>query len=172
MEELVKVPEDRIGVVIGPKGNTKKKIMKKGKCKIEVDSKYGEVFIDGEGEEFFRAVDVVKAIARGFSPERAFKLFEHEYLLKIIDITDYAGKNHSTQKAKRGRVIGRNGLAREEIEKKTHALISVQGKTVAIIALPDEMEKAEEAVEMLLSGAKHDTVERYLDGRGANKFEL
>ncbi len=172
MEELIKIPDDRIGVLIGPKGSVRAKIAKKGKCKIEIDSQYGEVFIEGEGEEFFRAVDVIKAIGRGFSPERAFKLFEHDYLLKIIDITDYTGKSKSTQKAKRGRVIGRKGLARTEIEKKTHALISVQGKTVAIIALPDEMNKAEEAVKMLLQGAKHDTVDRYLDGHGANKFEL
>ena len=42
------------------------------------------------------ALDVIKAIARGFSPERAFNLFKDDTLLKIIDITDYAGKNSST----------------------------------------------------------------------------
>jgi len=172
MEEIIKVPEDRIGVLIGPKGITRAKIAKKGKCKLEIDSASGEAIIEGEGEDFFRAADVIKAIARGFSPERAFKLFEHDYLLKILDITDYTGKNASTQKAKRGRVIGRNGMARMEIEKKTNTMISVYGKTVAIIALPDEMEKAIEAVDMLLNGAKHETMERYLDEKGKDVFEL
>jgi ribosomal RNA assembly protein len=172
MEEIIKIPEDRIGVLIGPKGAIKAKIAKKGKCKIEVDSGSGEATIEGEGEDFFRAMDTVKAIARGFSPERALKLFEHDYLLKVIDITDYTGKNASTQKAKRGRVIGRNGLARTEIEKKTNAMISVYGKTVSIIALPDEMEKAIEAVDMLLSGAKHETMERFLEEKGKDIFQL
>jgi ribosomal RNA assembly protein len=172
MEETVKIPEDRIGAVIGPGGTVKKKIEKLTKASIEIDSGSGEVILNGEGEGFFKAVDTVKAIARGFSPQRAYNLLKDDYLLKIVDITEYSGKNSSTQKAKRGRVIGREGLARMEIEKKTHCMLSVQGKTVAIIGLPDEIQKAVEAVEMLLEGAKHETMESFLEGRFKDRFEL
>jgi len=172
MEEIVRIPEERIGVLIGPNGITKKKIHKHTKVHIEVDSGSGEVTLEGEGEKFFQAVDIAKAIARGFSPERAFTLLKDDYLLKIIDITEFAGKNASTQKAKRGRVIGKEGLARKEIEKKTHCLISVHGKTVAIIGLAGEIQSAVEAVEMLLMGAKHETMENFLDGGRKNRFEL
>ncbi|MFA6064619.1 MAG: KH domain-containing protein [archaeon] len=173
MEEIVRIPEDRIGALIGPSGVTKKKIQKLTKVKIEINSEDGEVIVEGEGEEYFKALDVIKAIARGFSPERAFTLFKDDYLLKIIDITDYTGKNSSSQKAKRGRVIGKEGTARTEIEKKTHCLLSVQGKTVAIIGLSGEIAQAVEAVEMLLNGAKHETMEMFLDGRGRReRFEL
>jgi len=172
MEELIKVPEERIGALIGPKGSVRKKIEKKTKCKLEIDSEYGDVTIEGDGEDFFKAADVVKAIARGFSPERAFKLFEQEYMLKIIDITEYTGKSTATQKAKRGRVIGREGMARTEIEKRTHSMISVYGKTVAIIGLPQDIELATEAIDMLLSGAKHETMEKYLDKETTEQFKL
>jgi ribosomal RNA assembly protein len=172
MEEIIRVPEERIGAIIGQEGLTKRKIEKQTKTKIRIDSGEGEVTIEGEGENYFKAIDIVKAIARGFSPERAYTLFKEDYLLKIIDITEYSGKNESTQKAKRGRVIGREGIARMEIEKKTHCLISVQGKTVAIIGLTDEIEQGVKAVEMLLQGAKHETMEAFLDGRKKERFEL
>ncbi len=172
MEELIKIPEERVGVLIGPDGSTKRKIEKKTKTKMEIDSGEGEVTITGEGEEFFKAVDVVKAIGRGFSPERALTLLKDDYLLKIIEITDFAGKNPSNQKAKRGRVIGRDGMARQEIEKKTHCLVSVYGKTVAIIGLANEIETATQAVEMLLSGAKHETMENFLERGNKQRFEL
>ncbi len=173
MEEIVRIPEDRIGALIGPGGLTKKKIQKLTKVKMEINSADGEVIVEGEGEEYFKALDVVKAIARGFSPERAFTLFKDDYLLKIIDITDYTGKNASSQKSKRGRVIGKEGTARTEIEKKTHCLLSVQGKTVAIIGLSGEIAQAVEAVEMLLQGAKHESMEMFLDGRGRReRFQL
>ena len=172
MEELIKIPEERVGVLIGPKGNVKKKIMLKTKATIEVDSGEGEVTVSGEGEGFFKAQDIVKAIGRGFSPERAFTLLKDDYLLKVIDITEYAGKNRSNQKAKRGRVIGRQGMTRVEIEKYTHCLISVHGKTVAIIGLADEIEAAAKAVEMLLEGAKHETMEYFMRGGRKERFEL
>ncbi|MEI7960840.1 MAG: KH domain-containing protein [archaeon] len=172
MEELIRIPEERVGVLIGPKGSVKKKIKLKTKIEIEVDSGSGEVTIIGEGENFFKAQDIVKAIGRGFSPERAFTLLKDDYLLKIIDITEYVGKNQSNQKAKRGRIIGREGTARLDIEKKTHCLISVHGKTVAIIGLAGEIDAAVSAVEMLLEGAKHETMEHFLFGGRKERFEL
>lgn len=172
MEELIRIPEERVGVLIGPKGSIKRKIEAKTKAKLEVDSGEGEVTVSGEGENFFKAADIVKAIGRGFSPERAFTLLKDDYLFKIIDITEYAGKNQSNQKAKRGRVIGREGTARADIEKRTHCLLSVHGKTVAIIGLADEIDKAVQAVEMLLEGAKHETMEMFLEGWKKERFEL
>ncbi len=172
MEELIRIPEDRVGVLIGPKGSVKRKIESKTKVTLDIDSAEGEVTVDGEGEGYFKAHDIVKAIGRGFSPEKAFTLLKDDYLLKIIDITDYTGKNTSNQKAKRGRVIGRHGLARLEIEKRTHCLISVHGKTVAIIGLAGEIDTAVDAVQMLLEGAKHETVEHILFGVKKERFEL
>jgi ribosomal RNA assembly protein len=172
MEEIIRIPEERIAVLIGTKGNIKKQIVKETKTKIDIDSKEGEVNVFGEGENFFKAIDVIKAIARGFSPKRAFKLFEKNYLLKIINIPDLVGGNKSAQEAKRGRVIGKEGIARKEIEKKTSSLISVYGKTVSIIATPNTIEQAQEAIEMLLKGYSHDSMESFLNHKDKHRFEL
>lgn len=172
MEEIIKIPEERIGVLIGTNGITKKQIIYETKTKIHIDSGEGEVTITGEGENFFKAIDVVKAIARGFSPKRAFKLFENNYLLKIVNIPDLVGGNKSAQEAKRGRVIGKEGIARKEIEKKTSSLISVYGKTVSIIATPRTIDNAQEAVEMLLKGYSHESMESFLSHKDKHRFEL
>lgn len=172
MEEIIRIPEERIGALIGPNGSTKRKIETQTKTKVEVDSHEGEVIVKGEGEDFFKALDIIKSIGRGFSPKRAFILLKDDYLLKIIDITEFTGKNPSNQKAKKGRVIGREGKAREEIEKRTHSLISVYGKTVAIIGLAGEIMDAEEAVKLLLLGAKHETMENFIHNSKKERFEL
>ena len=171
MEEIIRIPEERIAILIGTDGETRNTIAKKAKVQITIDSSNGEVTLIGEGENFVKAADIVKAIGRGFSPKRAFTLLQDNYLFKIVEIRNYAGKNRSAQEAKRGRVIGRRGEARKEIEKKTGALISVYGKTVAIIAKPDTIEEATDAVEMLLQGAAHESMEHFLEEK-PERFKL
>lgn len=172
MEEIIKIPHERIGALIGPNGSVKKKIMKETKTEIEIDSHEGDIIINGEGEDFFKATSIVKAIGRGFSPQRAFDLLKGDNLLHIINLPEIVGGSSSTQEAKRGRVIGKKGIARKEIEKKTNSLISVYGKTIAIISSPADIESAINAVTMLLKGAQHETVEHFLENKEKTRFEL
>lgn len=172
MEETIKIPEERIGALIGPSGKTKRKIMQTTNAIIEIDSHTGEIFIQGEGENYFKAADIVKAIGRGFSPERAFNLLKQNYLLKILNIPEYVGGNKSAQEVKRGRVIGKEGSARSEIEKKTNSFISVYGKTVSIIAPSKNIEEATHAIELLLKGSAHEAMHNFLEHKGKNRFEL
>ena len=41
-EKLIRIPEDRIGVLIGKSGNTKSEIEKKCSVSLEIDSDSGE----------------------------------------------------------------------------------------------------------------------------------
>jgi len=69
-EKLIRIPEDRIGVLIGKSGKIKSKIEKTCSVKLAVDSKNGEVkvFSDVADEKFqtFKALEIVTAIGRGF----------------------------------------------------------------------------------------------------------
>ncbi|MDD4250971.1 MAG: KH domain-containing protein [Candidatus ainarchaeum sp.] len=172
MEEEIKIPDERIGVLIGPSGSVKKKLMKKTSTIITIDSGSGDILIEGEGENFVKACDTVKAIGRGFNPEKAFKLLEENFLLKIINIPEFTGKNTSAQIAKKGRIIGKQGLAKKRIEEETNSFISVYGKTVSIISHISDIKRAEEAVELLLKGATHETMENRLKNFGKTRFEL
>ena len=170
------VPKSRIAVLVGEGGKTRKKIEKLTETKVEIDSKTGEVEVrsKGEGLNFYNALNIIKAIARGFSPEKAFLLSDEEYYLDLIDVSEIVGGSGKEMEIKKGRVIGTRGIARESIEKATGCFISVYGKTIGIIGKVEDMESARKAIEMLLEGAKHTTMLDFLKKKEfeSRRFEL
>jgi ribosomal RNA assembly protein len=162
----LKIPKDRVGVLIGPAGSMKDDIEKATKTKLNVDSKEGEVIITStDGLKLYEAREVVHAIARGFNPKIAMRLLKADNVLEIIDITDYTGKSKNTQLRLKGRVIGSEGKSKREIERLTGAEMQVYGKTVAIIGEVDAATDARRAIEQLLAGAPHAGVYRFLEKR-------
>ncbi len=160
----IKIAGARIGVIIGKGGATKKKLEDASQTSISVDSKEGVVKVEGENTEgVLRVVEVLNAINRGFSPERAFSLLDDEDLL--FDVIDLSGLTDSPRQLDRlrGRIIGKDGRAREQIEHMTGASISVLGKTVAMIGLPDQIKLARTAIDMLINGVPHETVFSFLE---------
>jgi len=170
-EEFVRIPKERVAVVIGKKGKTKKEIERRTKTKIEIDSETGEVFITSTKETddplaVWKARDVVMAIGRGFSPERAFRLFNEGEVLEVVNLTDIIiGNDKNALPRVRGRIIGRKGRTREIIEEMSGADVSVYGKTVAIIGNPIQVEVAKTAIEKLAKGSPHGVVYKYLERR-------
>lgn len=165
MEERVKVPQNRIGVIIGKKGATKAQIERQCHCNLMVDSVEGLVKIrPAETTEdpmlVWAARDIVKAIARGFNEEKALLLTDPEFMLEIIPL-DVDNKRRLGQL--RGRLIGEGGRSREIIEQTTSCFISISGKTVSIIGLFDEIQVAKQALLMLINGQRHATVFRFLE---------
>lgn len=173
--ELLIIPRERVGALIGKNGSAKKEIERKTETKIVVDSHEGEAEItrNGDAIKFWQAIKIVKAIGRGFSPEHAMRLLNEETVFELLELRDYVGKSENAMKSRRGRVIGEHGRARELIEEETGANISVYGKTVGIIGTQEEVEKAVKAVRMLLLGAGHDKVFGQLKRKLAEeRFEL
>jgi len=165
MTQEIKIPNDRIGAIIGKNGTTRKYLEKRLKVSLEVDSQSGLVEMTNEEEAIneIRAMEIIKAIGRGFSPERALKLLEDDdMILDLIDLSEVADTPEKLARI-RGRIIGREGKAREQMENMTGAEISVYGKTVAIISMPDQTNDAHTAISMLINGSEHTTVFNYLD---------
>lgn len=168
---LAKISKERIGVLIGTNGSVKKYIEKTLGVKLEIDSETGNVVIMPEKNLndpslLFKAKDIVLAIGRGFSPERAFKLLEREdNILEIIDLRETVGKSESELIRVRGRIIGKDGRTREIIEEMSGALVSVYGHTVAIIGDFDQVNIAREAINLLIKGCAHSTAYRFLQRR-------
>ena len=165
---FIKIPKERVGVVIGPEGRTKKSIEDKLSVELQIDSEAGDVNIlmkEGATDPsmLFTAKDVVTALGRGFSPEHAFRLVRDEdAVLDIIDLRIVFGKSEADIKRVKGRIIGMNGKTRGIIEELTDANMAVYGHTVAIIGTLDQLQVAREAVEMLIKGSMHGTVYRFL----------
>jgi len=161
----IKIPADRIGVLVGPTGSVKSTLEEKTGSEMVIDSDTGAVeIIAGEDPIMaMRLAEVIRAIGRGFSPERAFPLLEDEMLmLDVIDLSRVC--NTKTDMARiKGRIIGKDGRTREITEKLTGVGISVYGKTVAIIGGPEQIRIARAAIEMLLDGAPHGAVYGFLE---------
>lgn len=159
----LKIPEERVAVLIGTDGETKKEIEEEIKIKLNI-TKEGDVTIIGDdGLHLFTAREIVRAIARGFNPKTALLLVKPDYTLEMIDMKDVAGKNKNTMERLKGRVIGKGGKAREEIERLTETYISVYGKTIGIVGETAQVSLAREAIAMLLSGSMHKTVYQFLE---------
>lgn len=159
----LKIPQERVGVLIGTAGETKKQIEEQTGCKLEA-SREGDVVVFGDdGLKIYLAKDIVKAIARGFNPKIALQLLKPDYTFEMVDLTNYSGKNKNDQQRLKGRVIGKGGKSREEIERLTDTYISVYGKTISIIGEIGKTALARQAIGMLLDGAMHKTVYHYLE---------
>ena len=162
----LKIPKERIAVLIGKKGVIKREIEASTKTKLNIDSKEGDVLIYGEDAMgIFTAREVIEAIARGLNPEFARLLLKTDYVLVIVDIKDFAGKNNETALRLKGRVIGKDGKSRKTIEFFTETKICVYGKTIGIIGKPEGVESARRAVESLLKGAPHGNVYKVLENK-------
>jgi len=168
ISQLVKIPKERVGVLIGPEGKTKKYIEDSLSIDLKIDSEAGDVTITLAGNAqdpslFFRAKDVINAIGRGFSPEHAFRLIRNEdAVLDIIDLRTTFGRSESDIKRVKGRIIGMNGKTRQIIEELTETNVAVFGHTVSMIGEIEQAQVAREAIQMLVKGSMHSTVYRFL----------
>lgn len=158
----LKIPKDRVGVLIGKEGITKRKLERETECKIDIDSKEGEVFIFGtDGLKLFVAKNIIVAIARGFNPEVASQLLKPDYNFELIDLNDFARKDQHLRL--KGRVIGKEGKSRSLIEMMTNTQVCVYGKTVGIIGRVEYVDAAKRACTSLLEGATHASVYKWLE---------
>ena len=163
----LKIPRDRVGVLIGPNGKAKRRIESYFGVTIEVESESGSVEItlnpgNRDVTAIFTVRNVVKAIGRGFSPRRAEILAKEDFDLHIIDLNEFVGDSKNAIARVKGRIIGKNGRSRELIEELTETRISVYGGTVAYIGNPEGLEAAREALMKLIKGSFHKTVWNYL----------
>jgi ribosomal RNA assembly protein len=159
MIKIVRIPTNRIPILIGKKREVMRTIEKNLDVRIEIND---EVTISGEDAlAVMNAENVVRAIGRGFSPERAFKLLSEDMTLCIVPLP----KNKRLLHRISSRLIGEKGRSRENLERLTGCDVSIYGKTVAIIGKPDAVEIARQAVEKLIAGASHGAVWSFVEKR-------
>ena len=170
-EYMIKIPADRIAVLIGPNGKTRKKIEALTESKLSINSETGEVIITVDTEKLedplnaWKAKDMVKAIARGFSPEKAFQLSESNYAFELIRLRDFGINTPNAAREVRSRLIGKHGRARQTIEDITGTYISVYGNTVGIIGDYRNVEIAREGIIKLIRGSSHGRVFKFLENK-------
>ena len=167
-EVFVRIPEERIAVLIGTGGAVKKAIEEKSGAHLDIDRDDNSVLVtappDVDPWGALKARDVVLAVGRGFSPERAFRLFRGEMYLEILDMKEISGKRtKEAMRRLRARLIGERGRARERVEELSGCLVSVYGSAVALIGSAEQLDRGVRGVKLLIRGSEHGTVFSYLE---------
>lgn len=193
--------KDRLAVLIGKNGITKKKIQYLTNTVIEIDSKTGDYTIhpqekpeeDLEFEKFLEQIDIphdtlkifkkspnfglwtakkiIEAVNIGFKPEKAFQLVNQDFIFEKISLEDAVGSSQKVIKRIKGRLIGEGGSMRQSIEKYSTAFISIYENSVGFIADFDSLKIAQKAVDMLIEGLPHKTVTSFLQKRYRERKE-
>lgn len=161
MEQL-KIPKERVPMLVGTKGETKRKIQKLTNTTLKINSENGDVFIEGESLDVFNCLNIVKAIGRGFNPEIALKLLDEAYVLEIVPVEEFM-RNKKDLVRIRSRLIGTEGRARKSIEKMTNTSVVIFEKTVGIIGKVEDVMLARQAIINLSQGSKHGNVYSYIE---------
>ncbi len=175
-EKLIIIPTERIGVLIGKSGKIKSEIERACSVKLEIDSETGETLISSVGKvediQPFKAVEIITAIGRGFSPRNAMKLLEGENTLHVIDLREFVGKSPNQVERIKGRIIGEDGKARRNMERLSDTYISVYGRTVSIIGATSKLKLAVDAISSISNGSMHGSVYNKLESaRRRDKIE-
>lgn len=162
-QQFIKVPAERIAVLIGKKGAVVERIKQECVVDVEIESETGNVAVGYDTKSLlegnpFKALEIISAIARGFSPEKAFKLLHEDIVFQLLDMRDYVGNSQSSISRVKGRIIGERGKSRRTIEELSGADVSIYGHTVGFIGIFDAIKVAVEAIILLSKGSSHRTV--------------
>ena len=83
---IMKIPKERVGVLIGKNGEVKESIEKKSGTKILIDSENGEVTIErGSADPLteLKVINIIRAVGKGFSSENASQTWANAKDTKI-----------------------------------------------------------------------------------------
>ncbi len=156
MIKKIRIPDERIPVLIGKNGKTKAMIQRLTHTKIDIGE---EATVEGEAVDVMTAESIIKAIGRGFSPEASEILCREDSTLEIIQLP----KERKELNRIKSRLIGTKGKCRRNIENLTKTRISVFGKTVSVIGPYDNVRFVVEALQRLIKGDTHSSVYRFLE---------
>ena len=172
-EKIIRIPQERIAVLIGKSGNVKGEIERLCQVKLDIDSQTGETTITSNGNiediQPFKATEIVTAIGRGFSPEKAMSLLKGDNSLHVIDLREFVGKSSSNLERIKGRIIGEGGKVRKNMENLSGTQISVYGKTVSIIGNNAKLRLVVDAISSISNGSMHGAIYNKLEA--ANRRE-
>ena len=169
----VRIPRERVAVIIGKEGESKRQIESVGEVKLSIQSDTGDVTIIQKGDPLKANItaSVIQAIGRGFSPLNATLLYEENHQLIVISLRDFAKPGSRRMDQIRARLIGTGGKTRKVVEELTSTHISIYGDTVSIIGDYVAVEYAKEAMNMLINGSKQRTVYTFLE-KSARELRL
>lgn len=144
---------------------SKNKLEKELKIKLTTKGKI--VFVNGNAEHEYNAIEILKAINLGFSTESALRLLLDNINLQIVNIKDITKRNDLLRV--RARIIGTQGRTLKTLNKLTKCTLSLHNNQIGIIGDAREIEDAIQSVTSLINGSKQGNVYGRLERQRKNK---
>lgn len=128
----------------------------------------GGLELEGEAGDVWAAKQALLAMNLGFPAPKAFKLFNDNYFIEVLNLKLLVRNERAIQRYK-GRVIGLHGKGKATLEELSGAWLAVSDEDVAIVGEFEELQDAKEAVVRLLEGATHASVFAFLEKRNRER---
>jgi len=166
MKLYMVVPPERVEQL--KKSGVLDRLMDVTRTKIKVEEG-GRIIIEPTESssplDLMNAKNVLQALAHGFDADTAFLLLREEYVMEVIDVKEALLDHHDEKALRRilGRVIGKKGRAKRNIEEIAGVKVSISDDKVAIIGEYDNVEAAKRAIGELMEGKMHSTVYKRLE---------
>ena len=123
---------------------------------IKISNKGKNIFVDGDAEKEYTALEVMQAINLGFSVNKALLLKNDNTILQTLNIKDIT-KRHDLERV-RARIIGTKGKTLQTLNNLTNCEISLKDNKIGIIGNTENMEEAIQALTSLVQGSKQGSV--------------
>lgn len=165
VKRAVPVIENKVKVQIGfGRSSAHPKLRNRG-------ARVGIITVKGNELNEFLVEKVLHAVDFGFDIDDALLLLNEDFVLEFIEVKEHTRRKNL--KDVRSRIIGREGRARQTIEKLTGAAIVISGNDVGVIVDADHLAMTIQGIESLISGSKHGNVFGFLERQGAkiNKMD-
>ncbi|MBR9706776.1 hypothetical protein GOV14_07100 [Candidatus Pacearchaeota archaeon] len=139
------------------------------KLDIKITNRGKNLFVEGEADNEFTAMQVMEAINCNFSVQRALSLNEDNIILQKINIKDITKRNDLERV--RARIIGTQGKTLKTLNNLTECSISINNNRVGIIGPAQEIEDAVDALTSIINGSKQSNIYSRLEKRRKYKKE-
>lgn len=130
---------------------------------VDLDvSEFGEIKIDSTNYlNEYLCEKMIEALSLGFNIEDVLKLKDEEIIFKNIILKNLV--KAARINPIKGRIIGTGGKTKRVIEDLTNTSIVIEEHGVGILGYAENVEIASAAVDMIIHGAPHGIVYKYLE---------
>ena len=143
-----------------------KKLIQK-ELDVKITNKGKNVFVDGDADDEYIALEVLEAVNAGFSIDSALVINEEGMMLQRVHIKDIT-KREDLDRV-RARIIGKKGKTLATLGNLTNCRVSLQDNEIGLIGEAETMDDAVQAVTSLIQGSKQGNVYSRLERESKKK---
>jgi len=138
---------------------------------VKITNQGKNLFIDGEPDKEFLALQIIEAINVGFSVEKTLNLKQEDIILQTLHIKDKTKRNDLERV--RARIIGKQGKTLKTLNNLTGCEFSIKDNEIGIIGNTDDIKEAMQAIISLIQGSRQSNVYAHTEKEiRKNRLEL